>query len=211
MEHTLQSPERAAYRVLDPCTLLAPVPAVLVSCRSGNGPANALAVAWAGTVCSHPPMVSISLKQARHSYGLIRESGEFVVNLVDAAHVRALDYCGVRSGRDGDKLAACGLTPAEMPGMDLAPALAGFLAHLGCKVRQVIPLGSHDLFLAEIVSVRVREDLFDEDGSMHLERADLAVYSHGVYQRAAEPLGFFGWSIARPDILEKRMSRLRKG
>lgn len=199
-----------AYRELPPTTMLAPVPAVLVSCRSGESRPNALAVAWAGTVCSHPPMVSVSIRPDRFSHGLIRESGEFTVNLTDAAHARALDYCGVRSGRDGDKLAACGLRAEPMPGLGQAPALAGLPVQLGCRVRQVIPLGSHDLFLAEIVSVRVREDLFDADGSMHLERAGLVSYSHGVYQRAGEPLGFFGWSVARRDVLDRRMSALRK-
>lgn len=203
--------EMAEYRDLAPTTMLAPIPAVLVSCRAEGGRPNALAVAWAGTVCSHPPMLSVSLKPERLSHGLIRESGEFVVNLVDAAHARALDYCGVRSGRDGDKLAACGLRAEPMPGLRLAPALADLPVQLGCTVRQVIPLGSHDLFLAEITGVRVREDLFDEDGSLHLERAGLIGYSHGVYQRAGGPIGFFGWSVARPDVLEKRMSRLRQG
>ena len=201
----------AQYRALEPTTLLAPVPAVLVSCRGEDGRANALAVAWAGTVCSHPPMVSVSLKPERFSHGLIRESGEFVVNLVDAAHARALDYCGIRSGRAEDKLAACGLETEPMPGLDRAPALRDLPAQLGCRVRQVIPLGSHDLFIGEILSVRVREDLFDPDGSMHLERAALVSYSHGVYQRAGENLGFFGWSVARPEVLKRRMSRLSKG
>ncbi len=199
------------YRELQPTTLLAPVPAVLVSCRAGDSRPNALAVAWAGTVCSHPPMVSVSLKAERFSHQLIRESGEFVVNLVDERHARALDYCGVRSGRDEDKLAACGLRAEPMPGLDQAPALAGLPVHLACRVRQIVPLGSHDLFLAEVVGVRVREDLFDGDGSMHLERAGLVSYVHGVYQRSGEALGFFGWSVARGDVLTRRMSQLRKG
>ena len=199
------------YRELQPTTLLAPVPAVLVSCRAGDSRPNALAVAWAGTVCSHPPMVSVSLKAVRFSHQLIRESGEFVVNLVDERHARALDYCGVRSGRDEDKLAACGLRAEPMQGLDQAPALAGLPVHLACRVRQIVPLGSHDLFLAEVVGVRVREDLFDGDGSMHLERAGLVSYAHGVYQRSGEALGFFGWSVARGDVLTRRMSQLRKG
>ncbi len=195
------------YRCIEPCTMLAPVPAVLVSC-GGERP-NALAVAWAGTVCSHPPMVSVSLRPDRFSYGLIRESGEFVVNLVDGPHARALDYCGVRSGRDGDKLAACGLTAEPMAPLQTAPALAGFPVNLACRVRQVVPLGSHELFLAEVVGVRVREDLFDPDGSMHLERAGLVCFSHGVYQQAKDILGFFGWSVARPTAYKRRMSQLR--
>ncbi len=199
-----------AYRTIPPTTLLSPVPAVLVSCAGTDPDAapNALAVAWAGTVCSHPPMVSISLKPERFSYGLIRESGEFVVNLVDAPHARALDYCGVRSGRDGDKLAACGLTALPMDGLRRAPRLDGFPVSLGCVLRQEIPLGSHVLMLGEITGIRVRDDLFAEDGSLHLERADLICYTHGVYQRAADVLGFFGWSVARPEAYRRRMSAL---
>ena len=196
------------YRDLSPTTLLSPVPVVLVSCGTAEKP-NALAVAWAGTVCSHPPMVSVSIRPSRYSYGLIRESGEFVVNLPSAAFAKAVDYCGVRSGRDRDKLAACGLRVRPMPGLNAAPAVEGMPAQLGCRVRQVIPLGSHELFLAEIVSVRVREDLFAGDGSLCLDRADLLCYSHGVYQRAGDALGFFGWSVARPDVLARRMAELR--
>ena len=197
------------YRDLSPTTLLSPVPVVLLSCGTQEKP-NAITIAWAGTVCSHPPMVSVSIRPSRYSYEMIRNSGEFVVNLPDVRFAKAVDYCGVRSGRDEDKLAACGLTAVPMPCLESAPALDGFPAHLGCKVRQIIPLGSHDLFLSEIVSVRVRDDLFGADGSMCLDRADLLCYSHGVYQRAEGALGFFGWSVARPDVLDRRMEELRK-
>ena len=195
------------YRGLQPTVLLSPVPVVLVSC-AGERP-NALTVAWAGTVCSHPPMVSISLRRERFSYELIRSSGEFVINLADEAHSRAVDYCGIRSGRKEDKLAACGLQTVPMEQMAIAPAVQGLPVHMGCRVRQVVPLGSHDLFLAEVVSVRVREDLFDPDGSLHLERASLLCYNHGVYQRAEQVIGFFGWSVARKDVYERRMLSLR--
>lgn len=199
------------FRGLDPCTLLCPVPAVLVSCQgieAGSRP-NMITVAWAGTVNSDPPMVSVSVRKDRYSHGLIQHSGEFVVNLVDEAHCRALDWCGVRSGRDGDKFDATGLHPMKATGMQYAPAVAECPAYLACKVRQVIELGSHDMFLGEVVGVEVRDSLFDADGSLHLERAGLVCYNHGVYQRASDVLGFFGYSVARSDVLEKRMRSYR--
>ena len=198
------------YLSLPGTTMLAPLPAVLVSCGAPDAAPNALAVAWTGVVCSHPPMVSISLKPERHSHALIARSGEFVVNLTDEAHARALDYCGVRSGRDEDKLAACGLVPRPAEGLRYAPMLDGFPAALACRVRQTIPLGSHDLFIGEVIGVHVRADLRADDGSLHLERAGLVCYAHGVYQRAEDVLGFFGWSVARPDVLERRMAALGK-
>ncbi len=201
------------FRTFDPCTLLSPVPAVMVSCR-GTGEVdkpNIITVAWAGTVNSDPPMVSVSIRKNRYSHDLIQESGEFVVNLVDEAHCRALDFCGVKTGQTTDKFAACGLTP--MPAMNLqhAPAIAECPAYLACRVKQVLELGSHDLFLGEVVGVQVRGDLFDADGSLHLERAGLVCYNHGVYQRAEGVLGFFGYSVARKEVYDKRMSAYHTG
>ena len=202
----------AEYRAFDPCTLLAPVPAVLVSCR-GTHPEdkpNAMTVAWAGTVNSEPPMVSVSIRKSRFSHDLVADSGEFVVNLVSTDLVKALDYCGVRSGRDEDKLAACGLKAIPAPGLRYAPAIDGVPAWLACRVHSVTDLGSHDMFIGEVVDVQVNEALLDEGGSLHLERADLVCYSHGLYQRTADVLGFFGYSVARPDVLEKRMAQYGK-
>ncbi len=194
------------FRTFDPCTLLSPVPAVMVSCRGAEGEKpNIVTVAWAGTVNSDPPMVSISLQKRRYSHGLICRSGEFVVNLVDARHCDDLDYCGVKSGRDVDKFAQRHLTPMAAEGMALAPAIAECPAYLACKVRQRLELGSHDLFLGEVVGVQVREEWFDADGSLHLERAGLVCYNHGVYQQAEQVLGFFGYSVAKPEVRERRM------
>jgi flavin reductase (DIM6/NTAB) family NADH-FMN oxidoreductase RutF len=154
-------------------------------------------------------MVSVSIRPDRFSYGLIRESGVFAVNLVDRPHARALDFCGVRSGRDTDKLAACHLQAVPMEGVPGAWGLDGFPVTLGCEVRQVIPLGSHDLFLGEIRQIRVREDLFSADGAMHLDRAGLVTYSHGVYQETGEAFGFFGWSVAKEETFRRRMEGIR--
>ena len=198
----------ASFRTFSPCPLLSPVPVVLVSCR-GTAPdakPNLLTVAWAGTVNSNPPMVSISVRKERYSYAMLKESGEFVINLVDDAHCRALDYCGVKSGRNVDKWAETGLTPMPADGLTLAPAVAESPAYLSCKVKQVIPLGSHDLFLAQIVSVAAQERLFAPDGSLHLEAAHLVSYTHGVYQRCEGALGFFGYSLARDEVRKKRLA-----
>ena len=201
------------YETLKPCTLLSPVPAVLVSVcgpQPGDKP-NLITVAWAGTVNSEPPMVSVSVRKQRYSHDLIADSGEFVVNLVDERHCEALDFCGVRSGRDVDKFAAMRLEPMEAVGMRHAPAVRGLPGYLSCRVRQILPLGSHDLFLGEVVGVQVRDDLMREDGSLHLEEAGLVSYSHGVYQRTADVLGFFGYSVARPEVRKRRMASYRRG
>lgn len=199
------------FRTFDPCNLLSPVPAVMVSCcapEKGAKP-NIITIAWAGTVCSDPPMVSVSVRKNRFSHALISRSGEFVVNLVDEPLCKALDYCGVKSGKDVDKWAQCGLTPMAAIGMEHAPAIAQAPAYMACKVRQVLELGSHDMFIGEIVGVQVREDLFT-DTSLHMERAGLVAYNHGVYQRTKDVLGFFGYSIARPEVLERRMKTYEK-
>ncbi len=200
------------FRSLQPCTFLNPVPAVLVSCcgKEEGAKPNMLTVAWAGTVNSEPPMVSVSVQKKRYSHDIIRDSGEFVVNLVDAEHCKAMDYCGVRSGRDGDKFAATGLHPIAAEGLQYAPAIEECPAYLACKVRQVLELGSHDMFIGEVVSVQVQDRLFEEDGSLRMEKLGLVCYTHGVYQRAADVLGFFGYSVARPEVLEKRMKVYQK-
>lgn len=186
------------FRTLAPCCMLSPVPAVMVSCRGvqpGDKP-NIVTIAWAGTVNSNPPMVSISVQKKRFSYEMIRDSGEFVVNLVDEAHCKALDYCGVKSGRDVDKFAAMHLTAA--PAAKLGTVLLEESpVNLECKVTQVIPLGSHDLFLAECVAVDVDEKLLDENGKLCLNKAKLIVYSHGDYLALGRKLGSFGYSVRK--------------
>lgn len=197
-----------AFVDMKPGTLLAPVPAVLISCAAEGVRPNAMTAAWAGTVNSEPPMVSVSVRPERWSYHIIRESGEFVVNLCGEALLRATDYCGVRSGRDGDKLAACGLTTVPVRGLKWAPAIARSPLYLGCRVRSVTELGSHHLFVGEIMAMGVRDDLLDEKGKIHFERAKLIAYNHGVYYGLGQALGFFGYSVAAPDVLRRRMKEL---
>jgi len=199
------------YVSMNPSTMLNPTPVVLVSCAQKDHPEirDMVTVAWAGTVNSEPPMVSVSLRKERYSHGLISSSGEFVVNLVDEALAKATDFCGVKSGRDTDKAKETGLALVPAEGMDVAPRVDGAPVSLSCKVKQVIPLGSHDMFLAEVTGVAVRKDLLDEKGALHLEKAGLVAYSHGLYHRLGEVMGFFGWSVARPEVFEKRMASLR--
>ena len=203
--------EKHMYRTISPATMLNPTPVVLVSCAEKENPENRnmVTVAWAGTINSEPPMVSISLRKERYSHGLILGSGEFVINLVDEAMCRAVDFCGVRSGRDADKAKETGLRYEPAEGMKYAPAVSGTPGRLSCRVRQRIELGSHDLFLAEVAAVQIREDLMDDHGAIHLERAGMVAYNHGLYQQLGPVLGFFGYSVARDHIISRRMAAYR--
>ena len=200
-----------SYISLPPSAMLNPVPVVLVSCADPENPAkkNMITLAWAGTVNSEPPMVSISVRKERYSHDLIAASGEFVVNLVDEKMCRAVDFCGVRSGRDVDKAAETGLQYMPAETMETAPAVAGAPVSLSCRVRRMLELGSHDLFIGEVTAVSVRDDLLDDSGSLHLEKAELVAYSHGLYQKLGNVMGFFGWSVARKEVFEKRMNSYR--
>ena len=160
--------------------MLYPLPAVLVSCcRPGETP-NIITVAWAGTICSSPAMVSVSVRPERYSYGIIRDTGEFVVNLTTEKLVRATDFCGVRSGRDVDKFQAMHLTaePAAKVG---APIIAESPVNIECRVKDVLELGSHHMFVSEVVAVDVDDRYLDEKGKFDLNRSGLMVYSHGEY------------------------------
>ncbi len=203
--------DKFGYQILPPSTLLNPTPVVLVSCADPEKPENRnmITVAWAGTVNSDPPMISVSIRKERYSHGLISASGEFVVNLVDEKMARSVDFCGVKSGWDTDKAKETGLSYIPAEGMNTAPAVDGSPVSLCCRVRHTLELGSHDMFIGEVVSVMVREDLLDAGGSLHLEKARLVAYSHGLYQKLGEVMGFFGWSVAREDVLNRRMSAYR--
>ena len=156
-----------------------------------------MTVAWAGTVCTNPPMLSISLRPERHSYHIVRESGEFVVNLVTARLQRACDWCGVRSGRDFDKWAECGLTPAPAATLGLALAIEESPVSIECRVHDVLELGSHHLFLADVTAVQVEEGLLDARGRLDLARAGLTAYSHGEYFELGRRIGSFGYSVRK--------------
>ncbi len=187
-------------------TMLAPVPPALVSCGTLERP-NALTIAWTGILNSQPPKTYISVRPERFSHGIIRESGEFVVNLPTARLVRAIDYCGVRSGRNENKLAAMHLTAEAVEGFS-APAVAECPLSLACRVTDVISLGTHDMFLADIVSVLVDEALVDENGRLRLAKAGLCAYAHGEYFALGRKIGDFGFSVKkrkkRPDAKNKK-------
>ena len=176
--------------------MLYPLPAVMVSCKRPGEKPNIITVAWAGTVCSSPAMVSISVRKERYSYDIIKETGEFVINLVTRDLTFATDYCGVKSGRDVDKYGQMHLT--EQPSQHIsAPGIAESPVNLECKVKQVIELGSHDMFVAEILGVTVDEKYMDQNEKFHLNDAKLVAYSHGEYFELGEKLGKFGYSVAK--------------
>lgn len=179
-----------------PGNMLYPVPAALVTCRDKKGNDNVLTIAWAGTICSDPAMLSISVRKERHSYNMIKETGEFVVNLTTKDLVRATDYCGVRSGKDEDKFVNAGLTKGEAEKVNV-PIIMESPVNIECKVKQVLELGSHDMFIAEVVNVMVSDTFMDEKGAFHLEDADLVAYSHGRYYALGEQLGTFGYSVRK--------------
>ena len=180
-----------------PGTLIYPLPAVLVSCGAEPETYNLLTVAWTGTVCTDPPMCYVSIRPERHSYDIIRRTGEFVINLTTRGLARATDWCGVRSGRDYDKFREMGLTPGKALQV-AAPIVEEAPVSIECRVRQVLPLGSHDMFLAEVVAVQVDAAYIDSDtGRFCLERACPIVYSHGEYFALGEAIGHFGWSVRK--------------
>lgn len=189
-----------------PGNMLYPLPAVLVTVRDGDGKDNLFTVAWAGTVCTNPPMLSVSVRPSRHSYKMMKETGVFAVNLTTRSMARQTDYCGVRSGRDHDKWEETGLTKEEGKKIPVS-VIAESPVNIECRVRQVIPLGSHDLFLADVVHVTVDEKYMDEKGGFHLEKADPIVYSHGKYFDLGTELGTFGYSVRK----KNRKRRKEKG
>jgi len=180
-----------------PGTLLYPVPAVLVSCGDFEKKThNLITIAWAGTICSDPAMVSISVRPERYSFELIQDSQEFVINLPTTQMVKAVDFCGVKSGRELDKFNATGLTPVKAT-IVKAPLIKEAPLALECRVTQTISLGSHHLFLAEVLNVQVEEALINESGKLNLDQADLFTYLHGQYWSLDKPLGKFGFSVQK--------------
>lgn len=179
-----------------PGNMLYPIPAVMVSCgREGETP-NIITIAWAGTICSSPAMVSISVRPERYSYDILKETGEFVINLVNDKLTYAADYCGVKSGREVDKFREMKLTP-QASQVVKAPGIAESPVNIECRVTEVKHLGSHDMFLAEVVNVTVDETWMDEKGKFHLNDTGLVAYSHGEYYTLGEKLGSFGYSVRK--------------
>lgn len=186
-----------AKQVWKPGNMVYPLPAVMVSVGTQSGDTNIITVAWTGTICSSPAMLYISVRPERYSHHMIQESGEFVVNLTTEALVKATDYCGVRSGKDVDKWKETGLTRGKANELSYAPIIEECPVNIECKVTEVKKLGSHDMFLAEVVSVQVSEEYMDEKGKFCLNDAGLMAYSHGEYIRLGDKIGTFGYSVKK--------------
>ena len=185
-----------AKQTWKPGNMIYPIPAVMVSVTDGKGQDDIITVAWTGTICTNPPMAYISVRPERFSYHMIKETGEFVINLTTEELAAATDYCGVRSGRDVDKFKETGLT-REKADIVKAPMIKESPVNIECKVRQILPLGSHDMFLADVVAVHADEKYMDEKHKFHLEQAEPIIYSHGSYFGCGELLGTFGYSVKK--------------
>lgn len=191
---------------IKPSLLLAPVPAVLISLSGSDKTSNILTVAWAGIVCSNPPVVSISVRPTRYSYKMLTETGEFVINIPTSLQVKQLDYCGVVSGSEVDKFEACSFT--KVVGSKVkAPMIKECPINLECKVFDKKELGSHTMFLAEIVDVHVAASLMTETGRLALEKAKLTCYVHGHYYSVGRRLNKFGFSVEKKSTKKKRRSK----
>ena len=175
--------------------LIAPVPPAMVTCGQGET-ANIITIAWTGIINTHPPKTYISVRPSRHSYGLIKESGEFVINLTPAKLVRAADYCGIHTGRKVNKFEKCGLHMEEASSVS-CPMISESPMSLECRVTDVIELGSHHMFLADIVAVDVDESLIDGEGKLRLDQAGLAAFAHGEYFELGKRIGTFGFSVKK--------------
>ena len=184
-----------------------PLPAVMVSCADKEGHNNIITVAWTGTVCTNPAMAYLSVRPERHSYKMIRESGEFVINLTTEKLAYATDWCGVRSGRDFDKFQEMKLTAGKSETLEYAPIIEECPVNIECKVVEVKELGSHHMFLAEVKAVRVDESYMNESGKFELNKTRLLAYSHGEYFGLGKSIGTFGWSVKK---LEKKVKKAKK-
>ncbi len=180
-----------------PGTMIYPLPAVLVSCGSEEKEYNLLTVSWVGTICSSPAMCYISVRPERHSYEIIKRTGEFVLNLTTEKMAFATDWCGVKSGRDFNKFEEMKLTTGTAEKVK-APIVLESPINIECKVKQIIPLGSHDMFIAEVVNVLVDPQYLDkETNEFRLSEAKLIAYSHGHYYKIGDEIGRFGWSVRK--------------
>lgn len=190
---------------LSPGTLMAPVPPALVTVGDFDN-ANIITIAWTGILASTPPKTYISVRPSRHSYGILKEHGEFVINLPSVSLAREVDYAGIYTGKKVDKFEKCSLTKTKSEKVS-PPTIAECPIALECRVCEVIPMGSHDVFMADIVSVSCREELIDDKGKIHFENADLLAYSHGEYYSLGKTVGRFGFSTDKPEKTPKKAEK----
>jgi len=180
-----------------PGTMIYPLPAVMISCGAEESEYNIMTVSWVGTLCTNPPMCYISVRPERHSYPIIKKNMEFVINLTTKNLAYATDWCGVRSGKDFNKFSEMKLTPGKASVVK-APTIEESPLCIECRVREVLSLGSHDMFIADVVNVLADEKYINaETGAFELEEADLLVYSHGFYHEIGKQIGKFGWSVQK--------------
>ena len=189
--------------------MLYPLPAVMVSLTDKEGNSNIITLAWAGTICTNPPMLSVSIRPERYSYKIIKETGEFVVNLTTKELAYATDYCGVKSGKDVDKFGKMRLTKLASEKIN-SVAIAESPVNIECKVRQIMELGSHSLFIADVVNVRVDSRYIDEKGRFNLAKSELIAYSHGRYYELGKELGTFGYSIKKRKETIKKIKKTKE-
>ena len=179
-----------------------PIPAVMVTCRDKAGNDNIITIAWTGTICTNPAIAYISVRPERYSYNIIKETGEFVINLTTKELTYATDYCGVRSGRDVDKFKELALTREE-PSEVSVPLIKESPVNIECKVVKIEELGSHHMFVAQVVAVHADKKYMDEKGKFDLSKADPIVYSHGEYYSMGEKLGTFGYSVKKKHVKKR--------
>lgn len=190
-----------------PGNMLYPLPAVMVSAGSLEGNQNILTVAWTGTICTNPAMVYISVRPERYSYQMIKDTGEFVINLTTEKLAKATDYCGVRSGRDVDKWKEAGLTPGKAEKLEYAPIINECPVNIECQVTEVKELGSHHMFIAEVQGVQVDDAYINKTNKFELNQTGLLVYSHGEYLSLGNTLGMFGYSVRKKVKGKKKATR----
>lgn len=186
-----------AKQTWKPGNMVYPLPAAMVSVGDSTGKTNIITIAWTGTICSDPAMLYISVRPERYSHRMIKETGEFVLNLTTEALAKATDYCGVRSGKDVDKWKETGLTQGKANELAFAPIINECPVNIECKVTEVKELGSHDMFIAKVVSVQVSDEYMNEKGKFCLSDTGLMAYSHGEYIRLGEKIGTFGYSVKK--------------
>lgn len=194
-----------AKRKMPPSTLLAPVPAVMVSCGNEKEGTDIVTIAWTGIINSHPAKTYVSVRPERFSHGIISKNREFVINLVSGDLARATDFCGMKTGAKVDKFKEAKLTPEYVEEVS-CPIIAESPMSLVCKVTDIVPLGSHDMFIAEIVAIYADDKLFDETGKLCINRAHLAAYAHGEYYALGKRIGKFGFSVKKktPNTAKKK-------
>lgn len=195
-----------AHQVWKSGTMIYPVPAAIISCGNTPDEYNLITISWLGTICTNPAMCYISVRPERHSYGIIERNRAFVINLTTEKIAKATDWCGVKSGRDFDKFKESGLTAIKSPRV-AAPYIEESPLCIECRVKDIIKLGSHDMFIAEVVNLLADDSYIDsKSGKFELEKSGIIAYSHGQYFNLGEPIGRFGWSVAK----DKRKSKSKK-